>query len=196
MAKYKTFEEVPVWQQAVALYNAVLDLLQAHHTLLTPGYRNQLDRCALSISNNIAEGFERLTTGELISFLGIARGSAGETRSMVSAVIDRPGLKSVRKELQHIRVLAQSCSKQLTAWVTSIEASPIEGKRHQTAEVKSQRKSDQAARDMRALFLSRIGPDHPLYSTEDAKKARANPPRPIWLQILEEELRERGEDSR
>ena len=39
---------------------------------------------ACSISNNIAEGFERGTRDELIAFLYIARGSAGEVRSMLS----------------------------------------------------------------------------------------------------------------
>ncbi|MEJ0088932.1 MAG: four helix bundle protein [Limisphaerales bacterium] len=48
-----------------ALYNRVLDLLEEPRVPLTPGFRNQLDRAALSISNNIAEGFERVTTNEL-----------------------------------------------------------------------------------------------------------------------------------
>ena len=43
--------------------------------------RDQLQRSALSISNNIAEGFERGTTADLVWYLYIARGSAGETRS-------------------------------------------------------------------------------------------------------------------
>jgi four helix bundle protein len=44
--------------------------------------RDQIERAALSVANNIAEGFERGTTQELITFLYIARGSAGEVRSM------------------------------------------------------------------------------------------------------------------
>jgi four helix bundle protein len=48
-----------------------------------PGLRDQLERAALSVSNNIAEGFERGTTNELLAFLYIARGSAGEVRSMM-----------------------------------------------------------------------------------------------------------------
>ena len=59
----------------------MLDLLEEPNLPLSPGYRNRLDRAALSVSNNIAEGFERVTTNELNAFLAIARGSAGEVRA-------------------------------------------------------------------------------------------------------------------
>ena len=67
MAKYKSFEDLPVWQEAARLYNRVLDLLEEPNLPLSAGFRNQLDRAALSISNNVAEGFERVTTNELLS---------------------------------------------------------------------------------------------------------------------------------
>jgi hypothetical protein len=44
MAKYQHFEELPVWQEAARLYNAVLDLLEEPNAPLSPGFRNQLDR--------------------------------------------------------------------------------------------------------------------------------------------------------
>src|SRR5450755_770745 len=93
MAKYQRFEDLPVWQEAADLYNAVLDLLETRGVPLSPGFRNQLDRAALSVSNNIAEGFEHSTTAELLSFIAIARGSAGAVRSMMAVVKDRPGLR-------------------------------------------------------------------------------------------------------
>jgi hypothetical protein len=73
MAKYQKFEDLPVWQEGARLYNRVLDLLEEPNVPLTPGFRNQLDRAALSVSNNVAEGFERVTTNELNAFLAIAR---------------------------------------------------------------------------------------------------------------------------
>ena len=115
MAKYEKSEELPVWQEAARLYNRVLDLLEEPQTPLTPGFRNQLDRAALSVSNNIAEGFERVTTNELTAFLAIARGSAGEVRSMMAVVKDRPKLRLIARRLQEIRALAESCARQLTA---------------------------------------------------------------------------------
>jgi hypothetical protein len=58
MAVYKRFEDLPVWQEAARLYNLALDLLQAHNVRLGPGWRLQFERATLSVSSNIAEGFE------------------------------------------------------------------------------------------------------------------------------------------
>src|SRR5712691_7652298 len=116
MPKYEKFEDLPVWQEAACLYNAVLDLLEVPGVPLTAGFRNQLDRAALSVSNNVAEGFERSTTNELQAFIAIARGSSGEVRSMMAVVKDRPRLKRYVSALQNIRALAESCARQLTGW--------------------------------------------------------------------------------
>ena len=79
---YQRFEDLPVWQKAADLYEAAEDLLE-NESFRAAGFRDQLDRAALSVSNNIAEGFERGTTNELLAFIYIARGSAGEVRSML-----------------------------------------------------------------------------------------------------------------
>ena len=172
MPKYEKFEDLPVWQEAARLYNKVLDLLEEPNVPLSPGFRNQLDRAALSVSNNIAEGFERVTTKELTAFLAIARGSGGEVRSMMAVVKDRPKLKPFVQRLQEIRALAESCARQLTAWTGSIESSPVQGKRHLTGEVKEQREAAQKAKDFRQNFLRNLKPEHPLYHSAEARTAR------------------------
>src|SRR5262245_22106404 len=130
MSKYQRFEDLPVWQEAARLYNAVLDLLEGPNVPLTAGFRNQLDRSALSISNNVAEGFERSTTNELLTFIAIARGSSGEVRSMTAVVKDRPKLKRYVAALNRIRTLAESCARQLTGWEGALDKLPFEGRRH------------------------------------------------------------------
>jgi four helix bundle protein len=102
------------------------------------GFRDQLDRGALSVSNNIAEGFERVSTKELIAFLAIARGSAGEVRSMVAAVHQRRKLVKFKDRLLEIRRLAESCARQITAWITTIEKSSVKGKRYQPPQERCQ----------------------------------------------------------
>lgn len=173
MPKYQRFEELPVWQEAARLYNRVLDLLEEGKVQLTPGFRNQLERAALSISNNIAEGFERSTTGELNSFLAIARGSAGEVRSMLTVVKERPKLRPHFRQLQEIQVLAESCARQITGWTQSVENSPVKGKRHLTPETRQKRQMQDKAREFRLNFLRNLKPTHPLYQSEEALTARA-----------------------
>ncbi len=52
------------------------------------GFRDQMQRAGISVMNNIAEGFERQSDIEFARFLNIAKGSAGEVRSMYWAAED------------------------------------------------------------------------------------------------------------
>jgi four helix bundle protein len=81
--KYHCFEDLPVWKDAIELAVSVFNLTAKPCFKYHSGTRNQLENAALSISNNIAEGFERGTTQETLTFLYIARGSAGKVRSML-----------------------------------------------------------------------------------------------------------------
>ena len=175
MAKYEHFEELPVWQDAARLYNFVLDLLEEPGVPPSPGFRNQLDRAALSISNNVAEGFERSTTNELLSFIAIARGSSGEVRSMMAVVKDRPKLKRYLAALQRIRTLAESCARQLTGWSGAVDKLPFEGRRHLPEQQRSQRDAAQKSHDYRLKFLKSLKPSHPLYNCSEARAARGEP---------------------
>lgn len=161
-----------MWQEAARLYNRVLDLLEEPDLPLSSGFRHQLDRAALSVSNNIAEGFERVTTNELLAFLAIARGSGGEVRSMVAVVKDRPKLKRFIGQLQGIRTLAESCARQITAWTGSIEDSPVRGKRHLSGQMREARQLQHAAQNYRLNFLRSLKIGHPLYHSTEARAAR------------------------
>lgn len=81
--KYDRFEQLPVWQAAMEFADRVYSLTNARWFRQPGDLADQLRRAALSISNNIAEGFERGSTAELLQFLYYARGSAGESRSML-----------------------------------------------------------------------------------------------------------------
>lgn len=83
IVKYERFEDLPVWKAAMELAVAAYALTEHQALKATGDLRDQLRRAALSVSNNITEGFERGSTAELLMFLYIARGSAGEVRSMM-----------------------------------------------------------------------------------------------------------------
>ena len=61
-------------------------------------FRDQILRAALSVSNNIAEGFERKTNKEWVYFLYVAKGSCGEVRSMLYLAEDQKLINEVKKK--------------------------------------------------------------------------------------------------
>jgi len=93
--KYRRFEELPVWKDAIELAVGVFALTAKPCFRGHSGTRNQLENAAVSISNNIAEGFERGTTQEVLTFLYIARGSAGEVRSMLCLLERLPAFSNL-----------------------------------------------------------------------------------------------------
>jgi four helix bundle protein len=94
--KYGRFEQLPVWNAAIDLAERIFLLTDDQNFRRKGDLANQLERAALSISNNVAEGFERGTTAELLTFLYYARGSAGEVRSMLHLCDRLPHLADSR----------------------------------------------------------------------------------------------------
>jgi hypothetical protein len=83
-------------------------------------------------SNNIAEGFERGTTQETLTFLYISRGSAGETRSVLCLCERLPWLVDLKFEISDLKKRAESISRQLRAWSESLQNTDIRGQRYLT----------------------------------------------------------------
>ncbi len=125
--KYSTFEELPVWKAAIAFALGVFKFTEKADLRGLGDTRNQLERAALSISNNIAEGFERGTTVELINFLYIARGSAGEARSMLRLCESIDRFSDPRSDISNLIGSAVNISKQLHGWIDSLKNSNIKG---------------------------------------------------------------------
>lgn len=84
LMRIEQFEDIISWQKGIELSMIVYDIFRNNKDY---GFRDQIQRAAVSVSNNIAEGFERQSNKELSKFLYIAKGSAGEVRSMLSIAI-------------------------------------------------------------------------------------------------------------
>jgi len=123
--KYSTFEELPVWKASAEFALRVFEFTNRADLRGLGDMKNQLERAALSISNNIAEGFERGTTTELIQFLYIARGSAGESRSMLRICEPLPRFSNFRSEISDLTGRAVNISKQLHGWLESLKNTDI-----------------------------------------------------------------------
>ena len=130
--KYSRFEELPVWKAAIEL------AVQVYHLTGRPAFKgryslkDQIERAAVSVSNNIAEGFERGTTQELLTFLYIARGSSGEVRSMLCLLECLPGFSDLKFEISNLKLRSEGVSRQLRAWADSLQNSEIRGQRYLT----------------------------------------------------------------
>ncbi len=162
---YERFEDLPVWQKAADLYEATEDLLENDSFKISRGYRDQLDRASLSVSNNIAEGFERGTTNELLAFIYIARGSAGEVRSMLTVKARRSGKANwsadLKSEIENLRSMAESCSRQLRGWADSLQNSDIKGQRHLTDKSRAADDKEKRAIACEKELLRRLPAWHP-----------------------------------
>jgi four helix bundle protein len=150
--RYKRFEDLPVWNSAIDMAVSVFALTSQPPFKAQRSLRDQIERAAVSVSNNIAEGFERGTNNELLMFLYIARGSAGEVRSMCCLVDSLPSFAGLESDLRTVQSKAESCSKQLKAWAGAIQNSDYKGERNVTDKLK---RSDQATRE-REEFLKEL----------------------------------------
>ena len=150
--KYSRFEELPVWNSAIDLALRIYNLTQDKVCAGRGSLKDQLDRAAVSVSNNIAEGFERGTTQELLSFLYIARGSAGEVRSMLTLIDKIESFSNLKSQIPDLRSLSESISRQLRAWADKVQNMPIDGQRYLTDKV---RQSEKMRRD-RDEFLAEL----------------------------------------
>ncbi len=130
--KYERFEDLPVWQQAIDLAVRIYDLTRDRFFAQPGDLRSQLRRAALSVSNNIAEGFERGSTAELLAFLYIARGSAGEVRSMLGFIERSEEAAHLKSQISDLKSLAESCSRQIRGWADHLQNTDIKGQRHLT----------------------------------------------------------------
>jgi four helix bundle protein len=123
--KYNRFKELPVWNDAIDLAVQTFELTSRPCFRRYRSVRDQIERAAMSVSNNIAEGFERGTTQETLTFLYIARGSSGETRSILCLCERLRGLSDLRSEISDLKLKAERISRQLRAWADSLQNSAI-----------------------------------------------------------------------
>jgi len=162
---YRQFEDLPVWQEAIRLAERVYLLTEDAAFQKQYSLRDQLERAAVSVSNNVAEGFERGTTAELLTFIYIARGSAGEVRSML-CLLERLGrFAHLKSEISNLKSTAESCSRQLRAWAGNLQDSPIEGQRRLTQVARNrseqQKKTETFLRKLKENFKPAPFPNPP-----------------------------------
>lgn len=149
---FRKFEELPAWRASIDLAVRVYGLSGRGVFHGHPGLRDQIERAVLSISNNIAEGYERGSHEDLLTFLYYARGSAGEVRSMIGFMLQAEEWAGLNDESKELISLCLNISRQLGAWIESIKNSSYPGARNQND---ATRQATQAAR-RQVAFLEEL----------------------------------------
>lgn len=88
MAKVKRFEDLIAWQKARELTRVIYEVTRQGDFAKDYGLRGQIQRAAVSIMSNIAEGFERGGRNEFHQFLSTAKASCAEVRSQLYVALD------------------------------------------------------------------------------------------------------------
>jgi four helix bundle protein len=127
MAKIMKFEDIEAWEKARGIAKNVYTACRQGEFLHDFGLRDQIQRSAVSIMSNIAEGFERGTNKEFIQFLFIAKGSAGEVRSQLYIALDLGYLKQDTFDSLNSDLL--SISKQLSGFIQYLQSSSLKGQK-------------------------------------------------------------------
>ena len=91
MAKVNRFEDLEVWQKAMQIAEDIYILTRDEKFTREYSIKDQIIRASISISNNIAEGFEYDNKKDFIKFLRYSKGSTGEVRNMIT-FLKRVGL--------------------------------------------------------------------------------------------------------
>jgi four helix bundle protein len=156
---YEAFEDLPVWKEAILLIEEIYRITTQPKFRAPASLKSQLERAALSVSNNIAEGFERGTKAELITFLYIARGSAGEVRSMLRLLKRNPTWGG---EPAKGTDLAMSCSKQIRTWAQYLQDTNLKGQRYIDKQSRERETMRKKAAAFEAKLLQNLPESHPL----------------------------------
>ena len=117
--KITRFEDLGIWKLSLKLTKKIYDITSKKKFSRDFGLRDQIRKAIISISSNIVEGFEKNNNNELIRFLKIAKGSAGEVRNelyidLVVDFITGEEFDDINKELENL-------SKQIGGFIVYLE---------------------------------------------------------------------------
>ncbi len=116
--KIECFEDLYIWQKAVEYAKEIYLITDKKELKSDFGLKDQMRRASVSISTSIAEGFERRSRKEYLNFLNIAKGSAGEIRSLIYVASEIGYTDTI--EHKHLRERAKFLSGSITNHMNAI----------------------------------------------------------------------------
>lgn len=119
----KRFEDFEVWQFARSLVKEVYLLTDQRTIRKYYSLTDQIQRAALSVMNNIAEGYERQSSKEFVFMLNVAKGSIGEVRSILYAMLDISLIDE--KTFQTLYEKTLTISKSLAGFISYLKSNQM-----------------------------------------------------------------------
>jgi four helix bundle protein len=117
VAPAKSFEDLLVWQRAHRLVLEIYRVTGSFPRHEMYGLVTQLQRAAVSVPANVAEGFRRRGKADKLRFLNIAQGSLAESRYylILSKDLGYAKTESIKKDLEEVSRLLDSYAKAILA---------------------------------------------------------------------------------
>ncbi|WKZ35658.1 MAG: four helix bundle protein [Anaerolineales bacterium] len=116
------FEEIEAWKTARELTRMIYALTEHGRFSKDFGLRSQIQRAAVSVMSNIAEGFESRTQAQFLEYLGRSKASAGEVRCQLYIALDLKYL--TQEQFTHVFDLADKSSHQIARFMDYLEMHP------------------------------------------------------------------------
>lgn len=116
------FEDIEAWKTARELTRRVYALTEQGQFSKDFGLKNQIQRAAVSVMSNIAEGFESRTQAQFLVYLGHSKASAGEVRCQLYVALDLKYL--TEEQFNQVFDLADKSSRQIARFMDYLETHP------------------------------------------------------------------------
>jgi four helix bundle protein len=128
----RDFRKYRIWQDAVSITNDVYNITEGFPRKEIYGLSNQLQRAAVSIASNIAEGASRESAVEFAHFLEIAIGSAFEAETQLIIAYQRNYLS--QDSFQKIISFLQEEEKSINTFIQTLKPNKANSQ-HPTANI-------------------------------------------------------------
>ena len=125
MATIQSFEEIESWKKAREVCKILGELIDAGNFRRSYRLIHQIEGSSGSMMDNIAEGFERGSKVEFITFLGYSKGSCGELRSQLYRGADRNFI--TQQEFEKLKEIVLQISGLLQNFISYLQKSEIAG---------------------------------------------------------------------
>jgi len=158
MATIRQFEELLCWQKARELTKEIYQIFKdlKFKSLKLQGlkfqdygFQDQIQRAAVSVMSNIAEGFERGTRQEFLNYLFIAKGSCGEVRAQLYVALDAGYLTEER--FKSLKFKVEECSRLISRFIQSLKVSKFQGLQYKQARTQAQKEREEFDRKIREM---------------------------------------------